>query len=642
LGDSSLEAPTIPRLDTAPGVVMGTLPYLSPEQARGDTVDERTDIWSLGVVLFEMIAGCRPFVGGTMNETIAAILSQTPALPLARYRPAVPNRLQDIVEKALAKNRDERYQTSKDLLIDLKRLQRLLESGNEPTNPVPGITQGDHRRSTGYRNVIIVTALLLSLTAVVLYLWRDKIGIRTGARSIGSIAVLPLVHNDSDPDTEFLSEGITENIIGRLSQLPDLKVMSHSAVTHYKGKNEDARTIGRDLSVEVLLTGSLAKRGDTITINLELVDASDNSRIWGEQYDRKLSDLLTIQKEIPLDVSNKLRLRLSGESRERLARTDTVNSEAYQLYLKGRLSWEKWSQVASRQAIDFFEEAIRKDPNYALAWSGIADAYLVGPGVGPQVPLEEVRRRARDAAKRAIELDPELGEARVALAGVLLHTDWDFTGAEREYKKGLVSNPNFAEGHHLYSHLLLALGRIDEAFLHSRKFLDLDPISRTPHEHLALNYMVAHQNDQAIQEYKDALRKFPDDEPDNYFLLGDAYVEKQMYREAVDSYLDGCAKTGFSTQDISKFRKAFELSGIKGFYRALLEHFKAVPKSAVHFSIAALHARLGEKDEAFQLLDKAYAERSGEVVFINEIPSFNNLRSDPRYANLMRRVGLPH
>ena len=640
LRDISLETPTIPRVDTTPGVVMGTLHYMSPEQARGDAVDERTDIWSLGVVLFEMIAACKPFVGGTVNETVAAIVSQTPALPLSRYCPTVPNRLQDIVEKALAKNRDERYQTSKDLLIDLKRLQRSLESGNEQTTPVSSVTDDGHRKSTGYRNVIIVTALLLSLTAVVLYFWRDRLGIGTGPRSIASIAVLPLVHKDSDADTEFLADGITENIIGRLSQLPDLKVMSHSAVTHYKGKNEDARTIGKDLSVEAILTGRLSKRSDTVTINLELVDASDNRRIWGEQYDRKLSDLPTIQKEIPLDVSNKLRLRLSGESRERLARTDTANSEAYQLYLKGRLSWEQWSQKSSRQAIAFFEEAIKKDPDYALAWSGIADAYLVGPGVGPQVPLKEARQLAKDAATRAIKLDPELGEAHVALAGVLVHTDWDFDEAKRQYELGLKLNPNFAEGYHVYSHLLFALGRMDEAFIASRKFLDLDPISRTPREHLALNYLITRQYDQAIQEYKEVLRNFADAEPDNYFLLGDAYVDKQMYSEALDSYLDGCAKTGFSTQDISQFRKAFEVSGIKGFYRALLERFKAVTTSAVHFSIAGLHARLGEKDTAFQLLDKAFAERSGEVVFINESPSFINLRSDPRYVDLLRRVGL--
>lgn len=641
LSSDDLERKTLPNVNTAPGVVMGTLQYMSPEQARGDNVDERTDVWSLGVVLFEMIAGCKPFAGGTANDTIAAIVSRTPALPLSHYCQTVPERLQEIVAKALTKDREERYQTSKDLLIDLKRFQRSLESGDEQTKPVSSVSVDDHRKSARYRNGIIATALLLIFGAALLYFWRDRLGIGTGSQSINSIAVLPLFYADSDSDAEFLSNGITENIIGRLSQLPGLKVMAHSAVNHYKGKSIDARTIGKDLSVEVLLTGRLVKRSDTININLELVDTTDNSRIWGERYERKLSDLPTVQKEIPLDVSNKLRLRLSGEARERLGRTDTINSEAFQLYLKGRLSWETWSHEGARQAVAFFEEAIKKDSTYALAWSGIADAYLVGAGVGPQVTTKEAQRRAREAATEAIRLDPQLGEARVALAGVLVHADWDFAEAEREYKYGLTLNPNFAEGHHLYSHLLMALGRMEEAFVESRKFIDLDPLSRTPREHLALNYLLAGQYDQAIEKMQKVVEQFPKGEPDNYFVLGDAYFEKQRYSDALESYLKGLAETGFSEKDRAKFRKAFEDSGIKGFYRALLNHFKAVPQSRVHFSLAELHARLGEKDAAFELLEKAYAERSSVGFIMKETPGFNDLKSDPRYADLLKRIGLP-
>lgn len=634
-----LESPTIPRVDTAPGVVMGTVHYMSPEQARGESIDERSDIWSLGVVLFEMIAGCRPFMGGTMTEIIAAILSE-PALPLSRYSPSVPKRLQDIVEKCLAKNRDERYQTSDNLLLDLKQLQQSLGSASVQAKPVSGFAKNDNGKSNRYRYAIIIAALFLSLSVVVIYFWRDKLGLSRASRSIGSIAVLPLSFSDSDPDTEFLSDGITENIIGRLSQLPNLKVMAHSAVTHYKGNKEDTRTIARDLSVEVILTGRLARRADIVTINIELVNPLDNSRIWGEQYERKISDLPTIQKEIPIDVSNKLRLRLSGKSKERLARTDTRDSEAYQLYLKGRLSWERWSQNGSRQAIAFFDEAIKIDPGYALAWSGKADAYLVGPGVGPDVPWKEVQRLAKEAAEKALQLDPDLGEAHVALASVLIHANRDFEGAERKYKEGLMLNPNFAEGHHLYSHLLAAQGRIDEAFAESRKFLDLDPISRTPYEHLALNQTQAGQYDEAINTYREVLRKFPNEEAENYFLLGDVYSEKQMHREALKSYLDAFVRVSYSPQAISKFNDAFDRTGIKGFYRAVLEHFKAMPKSAVHFSIAELHARLGEKDEAIKLIEKDLGEGSSQFLFINEIPGFNSLKSDERYRQLLRGVGI--
>jgi eukaryotic-like serine/threonine-protein kinase len=658
--------------NTAPGVVMGTVAYMSPEQARGETVDGRTDIWSLGVVLYEMVTGCSPFMAGTSNEIISAILSKQVAPPLARYSQLVPERLEEIVEKALTKNREERYQTSKDLLIDLKRLKQSLElkAGIERSSSADRtgsssaaddglgaaqLSKGDlsqtqpassaeylvNQLKTRKRGVLVtLSLLLLILTALVIYAWRTKETRGTGLPAINSVAVLPFVNSSSDPETEYLADGITDNIIERLSQIPNLKVMAHSAVFHYKGKDIDVRAVGRELGVAAVLTGRLVKRNEIVSVNLELVDTKDNSHIWGEQYDRQLSDFLAVQREIPLDVSDKLRLRLSGESRERLARAYTANPEAYQLYLKGRYFWEKWSEDGARQAVKLFEEAIKKDPKYALAYAGLADAYLFGTGVGPELPQKEAHRRAREAAMKALSLDPQLGEAHASMAEVLLYDDWDFAGAEKEFKGALELNPGYAEGHHQYSHLLLLLGRTNESLVESNKFLELDPLSESPIGHLAYHYLYSRQYDDAVQQFQKTIQLYPDSP--QYTKLGNAFWEKGMYNEAVEAFAKGLAKEGLDQASIGELKLAFAKSGSIGFLRKFLEILKAVPQARVlAVNIAELHARLNEKDQAFEWLEKAYADHSDGLVRLKEEIGFDNLRSDPRYANLLRRIGLP-
>ncbi len=659
--------------NTAPGVVMGTVAYMSPEQARGDSVDERTDIWSLGVVLYEMIAGSSPFFAGTSNEIISAILSKQATPPLARYSPLVPERLEEIVEKALAKNPDERYQTSKDLLIDLKRLKQSLEikagierssapeesgklSLGEQLTKVTGLqTEGgvSHTQSASSaeyvvnqvkshkRAAIVTLAVLLVLMAgAIFYASRLRQTNAGGEHAISSIAVLPFANLNADPDTEYLSDGITDNIIDRLSRLPNLKVMAHTAVFHYKGRETDPRTIGSELGVEAVLTGRLVKRGDALTINLALVDARDNSHIWGEQYDRKLADVLAMQREIPVDIAEKLRLRLSGESKERLTKAYTSNTEAYQLYLKGRYSWEKWTLDGAKEAIGYFEAAIKKDPNYALAYAGLADAYLFGAGAGGGIPQKEAHRRGKDAATKALSLDPELGEAHAALALVLLYENWDLAGAEKEFKRALELNPSYGEGHHQYSHLLLLQGRISESFAETKKFLDLDPVSEAPIGHLAYHYFYARQYDEAIQQCKKDLQLYPDSP--QIFTLADAYYHKGMHREAVEEYAKAWAQRGIPSNKIDQAKKAFAQSGMKGFYLNWIARLKSKPqKEQDYVDIGELYARLDEKDQAFEWLEKAYAEHSDGLLRLKEELGFDNLRSDPRYSDLLRRIGLP-
>ena len=496
------------------------------------------------------------------------------------------------------------------------------------------------------KRVFVATALLISLGAIVAILLLYKSRQRSapvGSNAIGSIAVLPFVSANSDPDTDYIADGIAGNLIDRLSHLPNLKVSSYTAVFHYKDRQIDPRTIGPELGVEAVLTGRLVRRNDEITINLELVNAKDNSHIWGEQYDRKLSDLLALQREIPLDVAAKLRLTLTGESKARLTHAHTDNPEAYQLYLRGRYAWEKWTPDGTKQAIQFFEEAIKKDPNYALAYAGLADADVSQPGLGLEggIPQKEARRRARKSATKALSLDPQLAEAHAALAQVMLYDDWDFSGAEREFKRAIELNPNYAEGHHQYSHLLIMLGRFDESLAESKRFLELDPVSEAPIGHLAYHYLSARQYDQAIQQYKRDLQLYPDASPDTHASLGNAYHQKGMFHEAVGKYLEAFRLNGYPADKIVELSKAFAKSGIKGFFKKLIEQLKSFPQTEqITGQIASIYAALDEKDQTFEWLEKAYAVRSPGLLQLKGF-GFDNLHTDPRYADLLRRVGLP-
>jgi tetratricopeptide (TPR) repeat protein len=351
-----------------------------------------------------------------------------------------------------------------------------------------------------------------------------------------------------------------------------------------------------------------------------------------------LSELLALQREIPLDVSEKLRLHLSGESKERLTRAYTDNNEAYQLYLKGRYVWEKWTVDSAKQAVDFFNEAIKKDPSYALAYAGLADAYLFGAGAGAGLPQKEAHRKGREAATKALALDPQLAEAHAALALVFLYDDWNFAGAETEFKRALELNPSYAEGHHEYSHLLLLLGRIDESRVQTKKFLEVDPVSEAPIGHLAYHLFYARQYDEAIQQCLKDLELYPDS-PQRY-TLADAYYHKGMHREAAEEHLKFWTQRGSPPDEIEAMRKAFAQSGMKGFYQKWIELIKP-QKEQDYVDLGELYARLGEKDKAFEWLEKAYAQHADGLVRLREELGFDNLRSDPRYADMLRRIGLP-
>jgi len=618
---------------TSPGMIVGTVPYMSPEQVKGEQLDARSDIFSFGVMLYEMLSGRPPFAGESAAATASAILTHEPA-PLARYCSDAPEELQRIVRKCLEKDREQRYQSARELSIDLSHLRK----GSDRRASVPSEKTTPKPRSKVRRYALAASALLILATAGVASYW-----LLTRNKAISSVAVLPFSNINADSDTEYLSDGITDSIIDRLSHLPNLKVMSHSAVFRYKGKETDAPAVGRELGVEAVLTGRLVKRNDALTINLELVDARDNSHIWGEQYDHKLSDILILQREIPVDISEKLRLSLSGESKKRLAKQYTDNPEAYQLYLKGRLAWEKWTLDGTKEAIDYFQEAIKKDPNYALAYSGLADAYTIAPAGTGLRPIDALRK-AREAANKALQLDELLGEAHAALAEVLFYEDWNITGAEREFKRGIELSPSYGEGHHMYSHFLLAMGRIDESLVESKKFLDLDPLSPAPNLHLGYHYLYARQYDLSVQQHLKTLAMDPN-YANAHEQLGDTYYQKGMFEEAVAEYLKAKTLGGVTQEDIAALKDAYAASRIKGYLNKQIEQFLAIrarqEQGWTAVAIAAEYSRLGDKDRTFEWLEKAYAEHAPSLVHLREELAFDNVRSDPRFADLLRRIGLP-
>ena len=433
---------------TEPGLVLGTIKYMSPEQAVGQEVDERSDLFSLGVVMYEMATSRLPFGGETAIETIEQIRHSEPAA-IARFNYDVSGELERIIRKCLEKDRERRYQSARDLLIDLKDLKR---DGDSTAASERKISSKSRRTQMAAIAAIIAAVALI---AVGIY----EIAIQRGQseKLIDSLAVLPLVNAGGDPDVEYLSDGITETIINKLSQVPKLRVMARSTVFAYKGRQNDPRTVGRELSVGAVLTGNLIRRGDNLIIGVELVSVEDGRQIWGEQYNRRQGDILVVQQDISREVTRGLQLKLSGEENRRVVKNYTENTEAYQLYLRGRYFWNKFTDEAITKSIDYFQQAIDKDPDYALAYAGLCDSYSVLGSNGPMSPKEALPKM-RYAIRKAVELDDNLAQVHLSLGAFNLFYEWDWAGAERAFKRAIELDPNYAEPHELYGYLLRIMG----------------------------------------------------------------------------------------------------------------------------------------------------------------------------------------
>lgn len=647
--------PTRALVKTRPGVVMGTVAYMSPEQARGLPVDARTDVFSLGVVLYEMLSGSLPFAGETASDVIAAILKSEPA----PFGEGVPAELQRILRKCLQKSADERYQTSKDLLIDLKSLKhdldfsaRLESSGSQAKGVASARTREQTVRTPSteksvvssinqYRRSLTVALAVVLLAALGFGYWLYNHRWRT-ATQIESIAVLPFLNESGSPDAEYLSDGMTETLIKSLAQLPKLSVKARSTIFRYKGRDVEPQKVAAELSVQAVLNGRVVQRGDDLTLFLSLVDGRTGDQLWGEQYKRKMADLIALQSEIARDVSEKLRLRLTGAEQQRLTKRGTENVEAYKAYLKGRYLWDKPYAPGFEKSLDYFRQAIELDPTYALPYVGLADYYGYSSAVG-FLPPEENWPKAEAAAKKAFELDDTLAEVYNPLAAVSFYYHRDWTTAERYFRRGLELNPNSPELHHHYANCLVLFGRNEETLNEIQRAVEIDPLSSRFNLTWARLLFFMRQYDQAIDRFQKTLELDQNYAPAHEWL-GDTYEQKGMQREAISEWSKALILSGAGDQ-ASSLERTYAASGFGAAVRALAQ--KRLEQAnermrrggyvpAVEYVTA--YMRLGNKEQAFAWLRKVAEERNRFALEFKVNPLYDPLRGDPRFQDLLRRV----
>ena len=594
---------------TALGVVGGTISYMSPEQAIGRVVDNRSDIFSLGIVLYEMLTARLPFDGDTPTKTIDNIIHAEP-MPLARLNYAVTPDLDRVVRKCLEKNRDRRYQSVRDLLIDLRNLQRDSDSSSAPA------TAGIGRQT--------------------------QVVARTRSRkTIDSLAILPFVNQSGDSDLEYLSDGVTEALINNLSRLTKLRVMARSTVFRYKSREvQDAQQVGHELGVRAVLNGRLLKRGDSLIVKLELVDTNDGSHLWGGQYTRELSDMLTLEREISTEISEHLRLKLNSAQKKSLTKGITENSEAYQLYLKGRYHWNKRTEEGIKKSIEYFEQAIAQDSKFGLAYAGLADSYNLMASYSTK-PLATPFLRAKATALKALSLDDKLAEAHAALAAVKLWREFDWEGAERGFRKAIEMDPSYSTAHLWLALYLAAMDRMDEGLSEVRLALKLDPLSRVINLNLSRILHFARQFDDAIKQCRKTIDMYPD-----YLIahrrLGMSYGEKGMFDEAEAEFKKALAISENESETMSARAYAHAGAGRTEDARKILDRLTELAKKSYvsPYSLARIHIGLDQIDEAFECLEKTHQERHGILTYLKVEPIFDRLRSDSRYSELLRKMGL--
>jgi TolB-like protein/Tfp pilus assembly protein PilF len=613
-----------------------------------------------------MATGTSPFRGDTSALIFKAILDRAPTSPI-RFNPDLPPKLEDVINKALEKDRNLRYQHASEVRTDLQRLKRDTDSSRsavvtvEQASPVvaPRATTGTATTITSDAiglqtpasgSVVTtsaakrrwVTGLAAALTIVLVgsaaYLFHS----RGSSREISSVAVLPFVNASNDPNTEYLSDGLTESLINSLSQIPNLAVMSRSSVFHYKGHEVDAQVAARELKVDGVITGRLVQRGDQLIISAELIDARNNHNLWGDRYDRKLSDVLAVQQDIASAISGKLRERLSGEVKAQVAKGGTNNAEAYQLYLKGRYYWEKRTPESLEKSKDFFNQAIEKDPNYALAYVGLADYYYVLSDYAP-VSTSAGAPKERAAAQKALAIDDTLSDAHAVLAGADQDL-WEWEAAEREFRRALDLDPNNSKAHHWYGLYLARVGRHEEGMSQIKRALEGDPLNLTFNTSLAAGYAEARQYELALDQFNKTL-EIDASYASAHDNLSHTYLNMGKFDLWLEEWRKG-ATLANDREELAIAEEAARLYKVGGFRVAVsriveLRKELAQRRYVDPSDIAYACALLGDKEQVFLWLEKAYAERAGGLQVIKVVRPMDPFRSDPRYVDLLKRMGLP-
>jgi serine/threonine protein kinase len=615
---------------TSPGTVLGTVVYMSPEQVRAKELDGRTDLFSFGIVLYEMATGRLPFQGGSSGLIMEAILNRNPVAPI-QVNPDVPPALQEVIRRALEKDSNLRYQHAADMRADLQRIKRDTESGwsavEEEKESV--LKPSSTRLSTSGKR----KAQTSSGQAAVRPQRISKI--------IDSLAVLPFNNSSGDPEREYLSDGITGSLINNLATVPKLRVIAQSTVFRYKRREIDPQAIGRELNVRAVLTGRIIQSGSSLRIGTELVDVATGSQLWGAQYDRKPGDIFVVQDEISNEISEKLRLQLTRTEKKRLTKHHTENAEAYRLYLKGRHHWDRWTEEGFYKAIEYFQQAAEKDPSYALAYTGLADSYVL-LGWNSYLSPKETFPKGKAAAMTALKLDPDLAEAHASLAALLWLHDWQWEEAQTEFKRSLELGPSYATANHWYAEYLMTMGRHGEGMARMKNGRELDRSSLIINVAAGWAFYFARGYDEAIEQLRRTVELDPT-YPVTFWILGLLLRKTGRYELAITEGEKAVKLSGGSPLMRAALAHTFGTAGRRREALQLLNDLTKVAEQryvAPHF-FAGIHIGLGEYDRAIEYLEKSYEEHSHWLVYLHIDPSMDILQDNPRFQDLLRRVGVP-
>jgi non-specific serine/threonine protein kinase len=607
--DSDARVTSDPELNvdhlTVPGSALGTVTYMSPEQVRGQEVDGRSDLFSFGVVLYEMATGSLPFRGDTAGLIFDAILNRVPAPP-AHLNPDLPRKLQEIISKSLEKDRNLRYQHASDIRADFHRLKRELDSAVQPTAERPRVAQSPTTNSNP-----------------------------------PAIVVLPFTNMSSDAENEFFADGITEEIINALAQIQDLHVAARTSSFTFKGKNVDPRTVGEALNVTTILEGSVRKSGNRLRITAQLINVADGYHLWSERYDRELKDIFEIQDEISKNIVNRLKVTLGAAKQEPLVKAGTKNLEAYQLYLKGRFYMNKRTPDGFREAVELLQQAIETDPAYALAYAGLAEAYTQAAFLH-MLPPAELMPKAKVAAAKALEIDDTLADAHVSLGYSSFVYDRDWTNAGKHFEQAFDLNPRCVSYHLYYPLFLSSLGRFEESLAVARRAVDLDPASPSVSHLLSVQLYIARKFDESIRECHRTLDMAPDLFL-VYMVLAQSHAAKGLCREAL-SELDKAPAVSTAVPWFAAYRGyLFGLLGERSRALQMLEELKVTSKTRFvpGFFYALVYVGLRDNDQAFAWLEKTCDEGFVRLVYLKVEPIWDLIRSDPRFAAVIKRVGIP-
>jgi serine/threonine-protein kinase len=643
---------------TLAGALLGTPLYVSPEQATGAPVDQRSDLFSAGAVLYECLAGRPAFAAPSVVEIFARVINPVPPPPPSTYNPSVPPELDRITLRALAKAADARYQSAEEFRADLSRVtvlghsaggdtpwrllgssldslyKRIVSRGNESGETPVVVSVGGGGTLRRRRRRVVLSAVLF---VAALSMFLGARALRSRSEHYNSIAVIPFDNMTRDEGLDYLGDGLTDSLILGLSQLPDLKVISRNSVMRYKGRAADAAEVASALKVQAVLTGRLRRDGERLRVEVELTDARDGTLVWGAQYERKLTDIMTVQQEIAREIAGRLRRKSDSGSADTSPGRRQADPAAYVLYLKGRWHWNRMTADGMRQAIAYYQQAIDIDPTYALAYAGLADAYVVNSKVSPR----ESYMRSKAAVAKALEYDTTLGEAHATLGLIKAHYEKDWAGADSEFERAIELNNNYASAHHWYGDALLARGQYERALLEMKRAQELDPLSPIINTDVGLCYFYMRQYDQAAAHFKQMTELFPDFFP-AYYHLGWVYTQKHMYAEAIEQYRKALDITKGHTMVLALLGYTYAVSGHEAEARKVLGEMEALTarQYVSPYRFAVLYAGLGEKEMAFKSLNQAYDELDVLLIYVKEMPFFDPLRDDPRFGEFLQRMGL--